>query len=195
MAAPQTITDAHRRLLDGLATAIREKGLRQTQINDIVRHARVSKRTFYECFADKEACFAELIEEWSLGLLAVAEAALDPHAPWEEQVDATVDAHLAALDADPALTVTITRELPAMGARGAALQEQDIDRLAQFLMDATRGPAMRHAGIEPVTLDTAVMLIGGIAEVVDRATREGRPAASVAATIKTVIKRVIGPRT
>ena len=193
MATQQQTTDAHRRLLDGLAEAVREKGLRATQINDIVRHARVSKRTFYECFADKEACFAELIEEWMLGLYAVAEAALDPEAPWEQQVDATVDAFIAALDEDPAVAVTISRELPAMGARGAALQEDDVDRMARFLMDATRGPAMRRVGVEPVDRDTAIMLIAGISELLDRATRERRLNASLGQTIKTVIKRVIGP--
>ena len=185
--------DTRRRLLDGLAQSIREKGLRSTQIIDIVRNARVSNRTFYECFADKEACFTELIEEWMLAILEIVQAALDPEAPWDEQVDTTVEAYLAALAENPALTVTVTRELPALGTRGAALQENDIDRMATFLMEMTRGPGMRRAGVEPITLGTAVMLIGGIAEIVDRAAREGQPTESVGQTIKTVVKRVIGP--
>jgi AcrR family transcriptional regulator len=193
MATRQATTDAHRRLLDGLAEAIREQGLWRTQINDIVRNARVSKRTFYECFADKEACFAQLVHEWMLGLFAVAQAALDPEAPWEEQVDAVVDALLTALGRDPALAATISRELPAMGDRGVALQAQDTDRLARFVMEATRGPGMRRAGVEPAPLDTAVMLIAGISELLNRAARVGRPTESLAPTVKTVIKRVIGP--
>ena len=36
------------RLLDGLATSIGERGYRDTTVADIVRHARTSKRTFYE---------------------------------------------------------------------------------------------------------------------------------------------------
>jgi AcrR family transcriptional regulator len=193
MTAQKTRTDAHRRLLDGLAQSIREKGLRQTQINDIVRNARVSKRTFYECFADKESCFVELIEEWTRTLIGVAQEALDPEAPWEEQVDVTVDAYLAAIDDDPALEVTITRELPAMGERGMATHEEDINRIARFLMETTQGPAMRRAGVEQISFDAAVMLIAGIAELLDRTTREGRAAGTAAPTIKMVIKRVIGP--
>ena len=38
------------------AAASAEKGYAATTIADIVRHARVSKRTFYEHFADKEDC-------------------------------------------------------------------------------------------------------------------------------------------
>jgi hypothetical protein len=61
-------------------------------------------------------------------------------------------------------------------------------------MDMTRDVGMRRAGVKPVTRDAAVMLIGGIAELVDRATRDGRPPESTADTIKSVVKLVIGPR-
>ena len=39
------------RLLDGLATSIGERGYRASTVADIVRHARTSKRTFYDQFA------------------------------------------------------------------------------------------------------------------------------------------------
>jgi AcrR family transcriptional regulator len=46
-----------RRLLEGLAESITERGYRDTTIADIVRHARTSKRTFYQEFSSKEECF------------------------------------------------------------------------------------------------------------------------------------------
>ena len=42
-------------------TSIVERGYRDTTVADIVRHARTSKRTFYEQFASKEECFIELL--------------------------------------------------------------------------------------------------------------------------------------
>ena len=42
------------RLLDGLAASIGERGYRATTVADIVRHARTSKRTFYDVFAGKQ---------------------------------------------------------------------------------------------------------------------------------------------
>ena len=48
------------RLITGLASALAEKELGATTVADIVRHAHVSKRTFYEHFADKRECFAAL---------------------------------------------------------------------------------------------------------------------------------------
>ncbi|HEY0277158.1 MAG TPA: TetR/AcrR family transcriptional regulator [Solirubrobacterales bacterium] len=182
-----------RRLLDGLAKAIRDKGLARAQITDIVANARTSNRTFYECFADKEACFEALIEEWGEEILAAVEAATDPEAPWQEQVDASVDAYLGAFAADPSLTVTVTRELPTLGQRGVEWQERDIDRYVDLMERMTATRAMRDAGVEPVSRETAMMLIGGIAELLDRVTREGRSPDSIAATVKKVIKRVIGP--
>src|SRR5262249_52961093 len=56
MAATRTAADLRRDLADGLAAAITDKGYAATTIADIVARARVSKRTFYEHFADKEAC-------------------------------------------------------------------------------------------------------------------------------------------
>ena len=58
----------------------------------------------------------------------------------------------------------------------------------------TRNESARRAGLEPVDSDTAVMLIGGIAEILDRANRDGKSPDSIGPTVKTVIKRVIGPR-
>src|SRR5262249_49664221 len=49
------------RLFDGLASSIGERGYRATTVADIVRHARTSKRTFYDQFASKEECFLELL--------------------------------------------------------------------------------------------------------------------------------------
>ena len=56
--APDTF---RRRLLDGLGASIEERGYRESTVADIVRHARTSKRTFYDQFSGKEQCFAELL--------------------------------------------------------------------------------------------------------------------------------------
>lgn len=45
------------RLLAGAAKAVEERGFGNVRIGDIVRHASVSRRTFYEHFASKEECF------------------------------------------------------------------------------------------------------------------------------------------
>jgi AcrR family transcriptional regulator len=188
----QARPDFRQRLLDGLEQSIREIGLQRTQIGDIVRNARTSNRTFYECFTDKEACFVELIDEWSRETSVAVQAAIDPEVRWDQRIDQAVDAYIGILATKPELTVTVTRELPALGNRGIELQEEDIDRYVQMLMEMTGNPEMSDAGVTPVDSWTAAMLIGGVAEILDRANREGVPLESVAGTIKRVIKLVIG---
>jgi AcrR family transcriptional regulator len=186
--------DFRRRILDGLALSIREVGLQRTQISDIVRNARTSNRTFYECFPDKTACFVELIDQWSHDTHATVREAIDDGAPWDEQIDQTVDTYLEIISQKPELAVTLTRELPSLGVRGVEQEEEDIDRYVDLIMAVTRTESMRREGVEPVDRDTAAMLVGGIAEILDRANRDGKSPDSIGPTAKTVIKRVIGPR-
>jgi AcrR family transcriptional regulator len=193
MATEDTRTDYRSRLLEGLAQSLREKGLQRTQIADIVRHARTSRRSFYECFPDKESAFVELIRESSNAIMELVEIETEADAPWEQQVDRAIDVYLGALSEDPALTATVSRELPTLGERGAALQHEGVDRFAHLVVRISSRPAMRRAGIEPVSLDTAVMLIGGVAELIARATHEGTPLTEIGVTAKAVIKAVIGP--
>lgn len=192
-AAPTT-PDHRRRLLDGLAESLREKGLARTQIADIVRNARTSKRTFYECFPDKESAFVELIREGSIGVFSAVEAIVEQVAPWEEQVDRGVDAYLRALTEDPILVAAISRELPTLGERGAALHREALDRFADLFVRLSREPRMRDAGIDPVERDMALLIVGGIAELIARATQEGRPFTELADTVKRAIRTLAQPR-
>src|ERR1700753_3098778 len=85
----------HERLMEGLAASIREKGLAQTQVSDIVRHAHASRRTFYNHFEDKEACFVELMTTLADAFLAQVDAAIDREQPIGTQVDQAIDTYLA----------------------------------------------------------------------------------------------------
>jgi AcrR family transcriptional regulator len=181
------------RLLDGLAQSIRERGLERTQIGDIVRNAGTSNRTFYECFPNKEECFVQLINEWGEKILVEVRAARDPGAPWQVQIEQTVDAYLGALATDPALTVTASRELATLGSRGLELHEEDIDRYVRLMMEMTGSAEMRAEEIQGVDRRTALMLVGGIAELVDRAARQGESPLALGHAVKRVVKQVIGP--
>jgi AcrR family transcriptional regulator len=64
------------RLLSGAAGAIEEHGYAHTTVAQITGRARVSRRTFYELFANREACLVALIE--SVVGLVEDESAGDP---------------------------------------------------------------------------------------------------------------------
>jgi AcrR family transcriptional regulator len=193
VASPDTTAElgaAHRRrLLDGLAASIREKGLVATQVSDIVRHARASRRTFYNEFADKEACFLALAEELSAGMFTVIAEAVGQASSWEDQVDRGVDAYLGMLSADPALAVTFAVELATLGATGQQLHRRGLERYADLIVAAS--DPVRTAGLRPVSRHTAIMLIGGLNELVELALANGEPLEQLAPTAKATIKAVL----
>ena len=89
--------DHRLRLLEGMAAAVNEKGYAATTIADVVRHSRVSKRTFYEHFADREACFLACYAHGSELALGAVAAAAGRGGPWPERVRAATRAYLAIL--------------------------------------------------------------------------------------------------
>ncbi|WP_406864402.1 TetR/AcrR family transcriptional regulator [Streptomyces sp. HUAS MG47] len=187
-----TVAAPRQRLLDGLAQAIREHGLQGAKVTDIVAHARTSKRTFYQLFADKEACLVELADSWAVELRQAVEASIDPEAPWDVQIDTAVDAFLAAVARDPALAVVVWRDMPALGGRAAELRERDLERYAAFYRELSRNPAMRRAGVRPLSWETAIILAGGLSELIDRCVRTGRPLEPAAEAMKEAVKLMLG---
>ena len=122
----------HARLLEGLAASIREKGLAQTQVTDIVRHARASRRTFYKHFPDKESCFVELTNALSMLLLERVDEAIDRVAPLEVQIDQAIDTYVDILVDEPNLTATWAS--PSVGERVIVAQREGLERYAQLLV-------------------------------------------------------------
>jgi AcrR family transcriptional regulator len=176
-----------RRILDGLAASLREKGLAGTQIDDIVRHARMSKRTFYATFPDKESAFVELIREGSIETFDGVATLVGDDAPWEEQVARGVAAYLAALDANPLLVAAVSQELPALGPRGRALHREALDRFAGLFVEMSQELARRGAAVRPIPIETAVLLVAGIAELVARAALEDQSVAHLAPVVTDTI--------
>jgi AcrR family transcriptional regulator len=152
------------RLIEGLATSIRERGFRDTTIADIVRHARTSRRTFYAEFISKEECYIALLETMNEDLRAQIAAAVDPEAPWELQVRQAVVAYVDNVAADPALSVSWIRELPALGTLGRQVQRRAMEAITDLLLELDRNAGFRRAGTVPMTRPLATILLGGIRE-------------------------------
>lgn len=162
------------RLLDGLAASIAERGYRDTTVADIVRHARTSKRTFYDRFATKEECFVELLRANNDALIARIRAAVDPEAEWDEQIRRAVGAYVDHISARPAITLSWIRELPALGAHATPLHRWAIDRLADMLIALTGSPGFRRSGHTPLSRPLAVVLLGGLRELTALIFEDGR---------------------
>lgn len=179
----------HARLLEGLAESIREKGLGQTQVSDIVRHARASRRTFYKHFADKESCFVELTNIISLQLMDQVDQAIDRDAPPAVQIDRAIDTYIESLVREPSLTATWAS--PGLGERVVIAQREGGERYARLLVSVLAADAERDPDVEPVSFERAYMVVSGVQEAIVRAVAHGQDLRDLAGEIKGFMKAVL----
>jgi AcrR family transcriptional regulator len=91
------------RLIAGAVGAIDELGYAQTSVRHITARARISRRTFYELFANREECLATVLDD-VVGLVGdeLAAAGLEDLG-WRDRVRTGLSAILAFLDREPVL--------------------------------------------------------------------------------------------
>ena len=146
------------RLFEGLAELIREKGLAETQVTDIVRHARASRRTFYKNFSDKDSCFVELAATMGRIVQEQVEQAIDPGAPLLEQLDAAIETYVEILMSDPAITVRSSAPRWASRSCWSSARGSSATRTSSC---PSSGPPPHATEITPISFDRAYMAITG----------------------------------
>ena len=195
MSAVATAAPTHReRLLAAIAESIQEKGYRETFVGDVVRIARTSRRSFYENFADREACFLALFD-WASGeVITQVAGAVSPDTPWEQQVDDALDAWLGEMMARPALWQSFTRELPALGREAADRQRATLERFAELLVGLVESGrrSQPQLGAHPLTKDVAIIMVGGLRELVITASEQGRDVRELRPVAARAIMAILG---
>jgi AcrR family transcriptional regulator len=165
MTSTRTAEEVREALTGGLAAAIADKGYAATTIADVVMHARVSKRTFYEHFADKEACLMALYEQGCISLLAVVRsAATNGNSSWKAMVNDGVTAYLNALESMPAVTRTLLVEIQAAGPKAYRLRQQMQRRFADTLVEVVDAARAADPAIPRLSQLLAIALVGGVHE-------------------------------
>ena len=167
--------------------ALAEKGYADISVADIVQHARVSKRTFYEHFADKSACYLATYSALSDDVLERIAAAGAADLPAEERLTLAVHAYLAALEERPALARTFLTEIQAAGPEALQLRRSIHARFAELLRLLVERASRASSGLRAISPAMAAALVGGINELVLLTIEEGR-AAQISEIGETVIE-------
>ena len=164
-------SNEHRaRLLQAMANVAAAQGLAATSIAAVVAEAGVSKRTFYEHFADKDACFLELYRAASASALRTLRDSVQSERPWQDQVEHALGAYLKHLSAGPQLIRMLFVEIHHLGAAGAQVRREVMQHLADFMLETINTQA-------PVLTPTMAMAaVGGIHELVLQAVERGEAA-------------------
>jgi AcrR family transcriptional regulator len=185
----------HRRLLDGMAASIRHRGYADTTVADIVREARTSRRTFYAHFADRQECLVALLHETNERTIAHISAAVDPAAEWEVQARQAIEGWIAAAQADPPITLSWIRDVPALGeGRARRFQRETMDRFIVLIQTLTDTPHLRAAGVRPPSEQTAIILLGGLRELIAATVEDGKNVDGIIDAAVEATRLLLGPR-
>ena len=130
------------RILSAMASVVSEHGLPSASVSNVVSRAGVSRRTFYELFADREECFLATFDQ----ALSFAGAAVLPEyerpGPWREQIRAGLTAFLEFLDEEPDMGAVCV--VHSLGAGPPALERRR--RIVQGLIAAVEAGGGQEAG-------------------------------------------------
>lgn len=167
------VAEHRARLLEGMARAVATKGYADTTIADIVREASVSRRTFYENFADKAECLTALYESASRNALAVLRGAIDPQSDWQAQLEQALSAYFGALACNPVLLRTLFIEILGLGMPGLAARRRANQQLVDLMLEVINRRADKDHGA-PLHPAMAIAVVGGINEMVLQSIEQGR---------------------
>ena len=164
-------------------------------IADIARQAHVSKRTFYEHFADKDACFIACYETLSdMVLQAIVDAMAGRPAVGEATARVDPKAYLSTLESQPALTRTLMMDIYAAGPEALQVRRQVQRRFADNLRRIVDQGRQGEPEAPRLSQAMATAIIGGINELVLVAVEEGRAdrLTELSGTAEALLQAVLG---
>lgn len=195
--ADEDRSNFRQRLLDALEAGIAEDGYPRTTVADIVRRARTSRRTFYEQFDSREACFVALLTDANAEQVRQIAAAVDASAPWRSQVRQAIEAWIAVAQADLALTLSWIRDLPSLGADARHLQREWLEAFIVLVRELTDTPELRAAGVgqgSPPSRQLMIMMLGGLRELIATTVEDGGDIGDITEVAVRATQAMLGPR-
>ncbi len=143
------------RLLAAAVRAVEELGYAHATVAHITRRARVSRRTFYELFANREECLIAALEGVVDGIRAEVVAAGLEGLAWRERVRGGLWAILSFFDREPVLARVCVVQALRGSQRVLERREEILAGLAAFV-DGGRLEAARGVECPPSTAEGLV---------------------------------------
>ncbi len=165
----EVATNQRLRLLDGMIDAIGEKGYAATTVSDVIRRAGVSRKAFYEHFANKEECFLATYDSIaSVGQRGVA-MAFRRAKGLPDSVQAALGELIELAIARPEALRVLMVEIGAAGPAGIERREQLVVRYEDLLREVLGLPA----GPGPIPNPILRGVLGGVLHVIYTHLRRG----------------------
>jgi len=173
--APQPSEAQRLRILAAMVRVVREQGAESATVARVIDLAGVSRRTFYQCFADRSDCLLAAIEDAVALASARARAACAGERRWVDRVRSGLLELLAFCDEEPELAWLCVVQAPASGPAALARRGEVLCELAR-VVDGGRGLAPAARNPPPLAAEGVV---GGALGVIHERLLQPRSAARV----------------
>lgn len=159
-------SDYRQRLIVAIAVVVSREGYGGTKIQDIVREAKVSLRTFYAEFPSKEACFLALYEQITFDLQQATAESVTFDRPWREVMAEGFRVYLTALSVAPRLTYASLIELATLSDHARTTRQDAMERFVSVLCDLVERGREANPDVlsRPLTPLLGRAVLGGITE-------------------------------
>src|SRR5262249_10114032 len=165
----QVVLNQRERLIGGLAEAVAEHGYSAVTIAHITKAAQVSRRAFYENFANKEECFLAAFEVVLGHVQQLVAEAVEPIDDWPHEVIAAFRTLLDFFSAEPDLARLCLVESQTAGPE---IADRYRDKLYEFIPLLQRGRSVRQSK-RTLPDSTESSLIGALATLASRSIMAG----------------------
>ncbi|HEX5309575.1 MAG TPA: TetR family transcriptional regulator [Solirubrobacteraceae bacterium] len=152
------------RIVSGMLDVACERGAANTTIAQVVERSGVSRRTFYELFADRDECFLAAFDQALVYAADRVVPAYESQKSWRKAVRAGLVAMLALFDDEPRLAQVLVCESLSGGRPVLARRSELLEQLTQ-IVEGGRVRAQRSAASLPLLGEG---VLGGVLMVLQR---------------------------
>lgn len=181
------------RLLTALVESVEEDGYECLTVNKVIARARVSRKTFYDVFANREDAFLAAFEQATDRLRRAAMEAYADEGDWRSGIRAGLAQLLIFMDEQPGLACLCLVEVLGAGERLLARRAELLGEVAQAI-DKGRDASAGKGDPPPLTAEAVVG--GTLAILHNRFAREDETLATdlLSALMSTIVLPYLGAR-
>jgi AcrR family transcriptional regulator len=182
------------RILRAMTEVAAERGAANVTVAHVVARSGVSRRTFYELFEDREACFLAAFDQATAEIAAHVVPAFEGEKRWRERIRAALAELLEFLDEEPEVGRLCIVESLAAGPRALEHRARVIEAVKNALQEGHEQTS-RSSELPPLTAEGVIGAVSSIlhARLAESAGRTGPNLGSFAELLGPLMGLIVLP--
>jgi AcrR family transcriptional regulator len=152
------------RLMAALSELLAERGWPGVTVGELARRATVSRATFYEHFADKEACLLAAYDRFAEAVLGGLLAELGEQSSWSDFIEAAIGGYVGVLERDTTAARAFLVEMESAGPTARRRRRDAIHGFAALIAERHRQIRAADPSLGPLPSSVYLTLVLGIRE-------------------------------